>query len=603
MKVAIIIAWALVVFAISTASAQVQFLEQNWNDATRQLFYTTSQGSRLMPYEWFLALEVADGQASFVREGVPAYGYLANDNTLANPDRLPVGFVQDTDWSGRAHIGLTCAACHTSQIRFRGKAYQIDGAPTLADAWALFKGLQDSLNATAAQENKFSRFARRILGSAATPDAITELRGDLNSFRARWNRFVSDSTPDVSGKLTWGRGRLDAFGMIFNRVTSIDLEIPANNNPPNAPVSYPFLWGTSFENRVQWNGSAPNENDIERLARNVGEVLGVFGVTDLQKASLLHPYYRTSARRLNQLRLENWLKTLWSPAWPTDFPPIDTAKKDAGKALFDRHCVSCHQVIPHGKQDTPVTVTLTPVGTVGTDGRMALNAIKRMAQTGRLEGSILPPTLEPLPATMPTGALLVNVVQGAVISPFHDVDFSVQSLLSLKSHLFGQHEGSAELTHQEIQTFLQESKTASQAELLEKLAAYKRYANNYNRELLEFADKARNTALDRIEMDGNPYVYKARPLDGIWATAPYLHNGSVPNLYELLLPTSKRTKVFHVGSPEFDPVNVGFTITPGAGTTEIDTRVEANLNTGHEYGSTELNEEQRMQLLEYLKSL
>src|SRR5262249_17411833 len=34
--------------------------------------------------------------------------------------------------------------------------------------------------------------------------------------------------------------------------------------------------------------------------------------------------------------------------------------------------------------------------------------------------------------------------------------------------------------------------------------------------------------------------YKARPLDGIWATAPYLHNGSVPNLTELLKPAAQR---------------------------------------------------------------
>src|SRR5690606_24698234 len=61
--------------------------------------------------------------------------------------------------------------------------------------------------------------------------------------------------------------------------------------------------------------------------------------------------------------------------------------------------------------------------------------------------------------------------------------------------------------------------------------------------------------------------YKARSLNGIWATAPYLHNGSVPSLYDLLLPKKRpgdpeegeyRPDEFMVGSREFDPVKVGF---------------------------------------------
>ena len=51
-------------------------------------------------------------------------------------------------------------------------------------------------------------------------------------------------------------------------------------------------------------------------------------------------------------------------------------------------------------------------------------------------------------------------------------------------------------------------------------------------------------------------VYKAAPRDGVWATPPFLHNGSVPNLYEMLIPANERTKKFYVGR-EFDPVKVG----------------------------------------------
>src|SRR5262249_31378209 len=53
-------------------------------------------------------------------------------------------------------------------------------------------------------------------------------------------------------------------------------------------------------------------------------------------------------------------------------------------------------------------------------------------------------------------------------------------------------------------------------------------------------------------------AYKARPLDGIWATAPYLHNGSVPNLNALLTPPAQRPSEFYVGTRVYDPVNVGY---------------------------------------------
>jgi hypothetical protein len=94
--------------------------------------------------------------------------------------------------------------------------------------------------------------------------------------------------------------------------------------------------------------------------------------------------------------------------------------------------------------------------------------------------------------------------------------------------------------------------------------------------------------------------YKARPLNGIWATAPYLHNGSVPNLVELLKPAAERAPTFHVGSREYDPVNVGFKDDPAQPL--FDTSVPGNSNKGHSFAAPLSNEERR-DLLEYLKSL
>jgi hypothetical protein len=95
--------------------------------------------------------------------------------------------------------------------------------------------------------------------------------------------------------------------------------------------------------------------------------------------------------------------------------------------------------------------------------------------------------------------------------------------------------------------------------------------------------------------------YKARPLNGIWATAPYLHNGSVPTLYDLLLPPASRPKKFVLGRREFDPKKVGYE-SEGDVPFVIDTSVTGNGNGGHEYGVT-LSDADRWALLEYLKTL
>jgi len=53
----------------------------------------------------------------------------------------------------------------------------------------------------------------------------------------------------------------------------------------------------------------------------------------------------------------------------------------------------------------------------------------------------------------------------------------------------------------------------------------------------------------------------ANGLDGVWARAPYLHNGSVPTLYDLLVPSERPSK-FVRGSISYDPVRVGYQSDP-----------------------------------------
>jgi hypothetical protein len=98
------------------------------------------------------------------------------------------------------------------------------------------------------------------------------------------------------------------------------------------------------------------------------------------------------------------------------------------------------------------------------------------------------------------------------------------------------------------------------------------------------------------------------PLDGLWLRAPYLHNGSVPTLRDLLEPSAKRPGKFYRGDDVYDAVNVGFVCNVAQrGDTRYflyDTTVPGNGNQGHEgkeYG-TELPAADKQALIEFLKT-
>jgi hypothetical protein len=99
--------------------------------------------------------------------------------------------------------------------------------------------------------------------------------------------------------------------------------------------------------------------------------------------------------------------------------------------------------------------------------------------------------------------------------------------------------------------------------------------------------------------------YANQPLDGIWARAPYLHNGAVPTLRDLLDPPDARPKAFYRGDDVFDPTKVGFVhdIAEEAGHRffRFDTSQPGNGNGGHVYGVT-LRDADKNAIVEYLKT-
>ena len=379
---------------LGEAISVVKFLDQNWSARQRAEFYTTPQGSRLVPYDWFLALEQADSATPFRDiKNILRYRHLPQAVSTGNPDGLPVGFVADVG-AGRRWLGMTCAACHTTDIRFGTTAYRIDGAPTQGDVPGFLGFLTASLRRTADDPAKFARFAAKILHNQNTPANQADLRGQLTALlrvREGYNRrnFMGYDPGKPTPPPT-EYGRLDAVDAIVNEVyhnalAPADRSDPtANTRPANAPVSYPCLWDTPQHDLVEWLGIAKSGGplDVLALSRNVGEVLGVFGSFVIpEEGSFFRVGYPSSVKVGNLRSLEDQLKGLWSPLWPAEFPPVDARQAQQGQTLYQSRCQLCHEVIDRKDPNRQVKAVMTPCGT---DPQASENFFGRTGSSGLL---------------------------------------------------------------------------------------------------------------------------------------------------------------------------------------------------------------------------
>lgn len=543
----------------------VDYRPQNWTPEKRSWFYHSPQGTELLPYKWFLALEQPKikvfGPVPRFSDGayLARFGFLPDTAGTQNPDGLPVGFAKDTivdPDSGQTLevVGLSCAACHTGQLEYQGKGIRVDGGSASVD----LASFQTELGYAVAFADKipfrFDRFARSVLGEGASAESKKQLRQELQRFL---NAGLSEKDMAQANKLydvMGGFGRTDALGRIGNFVFGTELD-NANQRVADAPANFPPLWDTSWFSWVQYNASIQ-----QPMVRNIGEALGVRARVNLTNPAKL---YQSTVNVKNLWEMESLLAGptafdgLQPPAWPAEiFGPIDVTKAQKGAELYKRHCQHCH--LPplnsaeiqesrfwedgqDGKRFLKLNVI--PLEEIGTDPREATDWAQRKAVTGVLGlGTV-------------SAAEGLRVVTGRIREMKYD-----QLGLSAQQRM-------------EWSGFRDDGVTA-------------------------------------------PLAYRARPLSGLWATPPFLHNGSVPTLYQMLVPAEKRDKVFYTGSRQFDPKNVGYLTNKFDGAFEFRTDQPSdphpgNSSAGHEFRNTpgrgvigpELSDEERWAIIEYLKTL
>jgi hypothetical protein len=539
-----------------TASAQqVIYLDQNWTPELRELFYFTPQGSQFIPYDWFMALERSDSRELFsAPASLARFGLLYDNSSSArlNPGKLPIGFTLEpaTAAGGENWMGMTCAACHTGNVTHRGKTVRVDGAPAMSDFGAFLSDLSRSVlaNHPAVDKERFARFAARV--SAARPNGQTTEQF-VESYQAFAAKFVGRAwmrTPPVHA----GPGRVDALTQIVNALAVFNLGTPENLHPPLAPTSYPFLWLAPKLDFVQWNPIASSP-----IARNAGEVLGVFGEANFGRDPKATPLESTVLYE-QLFELERWIDDLKPPRWPEQvFGPINEAKWRRGAALFRSNCRGCHNMPPFDmtkKEDNIAGkqfIKITRVGyqIVGTDPLYVQSLVGRFVQTGALGPLLFGGR------TVVSGAEFFSTSTAAVLQKgLKDANITGEKLLEYHGFRFYP----------------------------------KKNASDPNEALRPY----RPPSVTDL---------KAGPLLGIWATGPFLHNGSVPNVYELLSPPEERSAGFWVGSTELDTEKLGFVSTESAGRFKLDTTIPGNRNSGHAYPRLPYTREQRLEVIEFLK--
>jgi len=586
------------------------------------------------------------------------------------------------------HTGEIHAQKNGQRIAIRIDGGQAMHAFTSMERGAFGPTLIASMTETLANPVKFSRFSRRVLG-AHYPQGKGRLHAALSQTLLA---FVTQGQNNPMRQLypvREGFGRTDALGRIANTVFGDHL-VSKNYADATAPVSYPYLWNIWKFDWVQYNGSVrqPLARNIGE-ALGVGAVLRL---TDTTGGPLPPEHrFDSSVMIANLDRIEHALQRLQPPPWPEDLlGRIDRDRAARGQALFEERCQGCHG--PHvadaaaQQASSPLKnssaeewqIEVIPLAHIGTDPAAATAFIERrfdLTATGlsaaevhgvfaplltrdlardvryRLRSVIagrqaknenvgrLPALLLAYPdpdasaqATLPQAALAdiaAELQTLAIDSQAHslqppDEGFECtldcqQQFLSWDVH------GADEYIERQIAAMdlrkLREGEGLNLLGLLIKAKYYRDHGVDYKtQQCLE--------GFGALDLPQQIAGYKPRPLQGVWATPPFLHNGSVPSVYQMLLPPEQRSVRFFVGRRDYDAKHLGFMTAPADPDQKdgfwLDTTQPGNHNTGHAFAASAkqwaahladprsnplppgvigplLSDEQRYELIEYLK--
>ncbi len=599
-------------------------------------FHHLAEGSEVYPLSWLLALTNRNTNKPFL-ENPERFGLLPDpDRGAQNAYGLPVGLTvaetSDLRFSKLQMVGINCSACHVNDLSFNGeRVARIDGAPNLFDLGAFYTEMAGDTTAVFQDVSKAWNFAQRlykiynpaeysILVAAQIPDAkAMEGLDKLSGLRegGELEQNLADQIATLH-KRELERPVLDLCKEVKLSRRDDDKELhdylkrsapKPGEQPKPVPKEFAAKLLDVHVQAMHLEGLKGIEmKEMETLAKQKSKSRALANLPFRARAATLHGTLKHFVETLQLLRARAaFLFRLAQGHKGKDtlsmFGRID-AFGGARNFIFKQN-LALNAPISY-----PHLWNLKQIEWFHWDGNTTSLLERNVGQAIGL-GAIFDPK------TFVSTVLVENIEElealaGKITPPvwpekvFGRID---EAKRAKGEELFNTH---CLECHQHLKPG---GNTGDRRVSLAKIGTDPLRAKNFARPVNgKPFDQALSDALKKITKAAGGAVrahkewrvtkeYASRPLVAPWATAPYLHNNSVPTLYHLLLPAKDRPKTFPVGHREYDPVKLGYT-TVGAGQPSVifDTTEEGNINTGHEYG-TDLKEADRMTLLEYLKSL
>lgn len=589
--------------------------KHGWNADRRERYYQTSQGSLVMPYAWFRALEWRTSTEMFASPQVQTrYGLLPDNDPTYNRDQMPVGlvkhivpdqYVNNLGEGEKEWASISCAACHTGQLIYKGTALRIDGGQSF---WNFDKWSGDmvfSLMLTSASPKRFERFCGRVYGyregEKCSSEEVKTLRAQMKRYfnsdliKSAIDALINHTYPTTEGftrTSALGRGVNGEFGPLDPCSGPLDRNCNRNINRNTGPVSFPPLWYTHEYDWVQSTTAIS-----QPLGRNVTEAWGVSMRVELKDPATR---FASTANVEDMFWMESLISILAAPKWPEDvLGKIDWARVERGRYLF--HDKVWDKALPAAQAE------LQP------DPAALIGGPNPNRPTTGLCARCHAPAFESQPA------LTASLTQAPGTNPYHYEKRFLQLPL-YRQEVMGTDDDDA----------VQFNERRVQPGVLKELFKPENFDDQGRVGIGDMLTVTINGILDKWFKEHNvgepcktilqgyrpnqfraPLGYPARPLDGYWTTGPFLHNGSVRTLYELLSPATERAKSFWIGSREFDPFYVGYRNEQVEGAFNFDTSHDGNSNAGHEFRNAPpntsgvigpaLTHDERLDLIEYLK--
>jgi mono/diheme cytochrome c family protein len=540
----------------SSGSAEtVVWIQNGWSDAERAQYHHLAEGSELMPYALLANLVSVKTGKPFL-ENMERFGFIPDAASATNPHGLPIGMTtvhsRDSSHAGLEMTGFNCAACHVGEATYRGKRLRIDGAPALIDLQSYQVELKDSLDATVRDPKKLVELAIAMVRDLHASDS--PLSGGTSS-------YASDAAVKTAGEVAAASTKDTNFHSVSSR-TADATDASAALRDRTFAASWHRALGLAKarlaflkNGKLLLGGTEPGPGRID-----------AFGAA----RNLLFPK--------DALRMQS----------PVSFPfiwdaPDNTQQRSGTDAVWIHYDGNTNSILERNiGQALGMGAVFDPKTYESTLRIVNLHQLELLVhklQAPKWPADIFGPVDQ---AKAAAGEKIFNdTCRGCHQNRLYaltDAGTDPQ-----RANSFGQPVAGGVPFPAAVKPILDGLKARA------------------------FLDDGISPA-EQAAMDANPAIwratgeYLARPLTGVWATAPYLHNGSVPTLWHLLHPAG-RPATFIVGNREYDPAKIGYS-TGGSGWT-FDTSQPGNSNIGHtgdRYG-TNLTEDHKAALLEYLKTI